>query len=292
MKWLKDFLNQEWPSEMKKFAERLKSSLEEGADVERICAEIEERISPAEYPSGREVVLEVAIESAVFSEKKRDTKEGPNGVKEIKDAQKKVVGKIQKLIDALNDLEAIQAKGPIKRKACVSPERLIVKAGLRMTGAARGKILGDETVMPGRDRRNFFKEEVAPLFGEISKRLENKIPGAMPTMQEVLAALKDEIEKEEKNIKTDPCKDTSIFKERMAGYAFKSRKSEVTADFIRVFLYELNTQKILGRPPLDFAISPETVGKLAGCLFDLEGGVSIAAVKKVIEREMEKINGA
>jgi len=289
MKWLRDFLNQEWPSEMKKFAERLKSSLEEGADMERICEEIEDRISPAEYPSGREVVLEVAIESAVFSEKKRETYEGPNGVKEIKDAQKKVVGKIQKLIEALNELEAMQAKGPIKRKACVSPERLIVKAGLRMTGTAKGKILGDETVMPGRDRRNLFREEVAPVFGEISKRLENKIPGAMPTMQDVLEVLKDEIAKEEKNIKTDPCKDISIFKEPMTGYSFKSRKSEVTADFIRIFLYELKTQMILGRLPLDFAISPKTVGKLAGCLLDLDGGVSSAAVKKVIEREMKKI---
>lgn len=249
-KWVDDFFKGPLPPSMDKIAQRLKDFSD---TMEPVYTEIEGQVDD----DGRYYVLLAAIQSAYVSEKKTDLRDGPGGLKDLQENQKRIMSAADKLINLLNDREQTLAKKVLKSTASLDPMKLIFNAFYKMKST---------------ERRNFFRENLAPVFGDWNTRLINT-EGYALTLQEMLQALKDEME------------NTQItFKTSMIKTAFKSRKATLTADFTRCFLTEINRLKWLGLLPENFLFSSTSLAILIESIFNLYGGVTRASVEKVIER--------
>jgi DNA-binding ferritin-like protein len=264
--WVDEFFNLPTITEQNTEVKRLTERLKEYSDMMGpVYSEIENRINETNFPKGRIEVMVTIIKAAIASGHKKELKTGKNGIKDIKEMQKKIFNTADKLINLLNEYENILTGNLLTSKACTKPMKLILKAGISM---------------PPLNRRIFFKKNIASVLGMDNPILNSATAnGNMPTLQEVLQALKSEMSK-----------DSVISTNRSLTSILDSRKSTTTTDFINFFLTDLSTSMYAGVLPDDFSLTARAVATITGCVLDIDDGegVTEGSVKKAWDRVGER----
>jgi hypothetical protein len=243
-------------TEQKKVAKRLQ---EYSDAMKPVYVEIEKKVHEIDFPQGRYQVLADIVNSAIMCGKKGEIRKGINGLDDLERLNRKIFEEGENLINLLNARDSLLKDSYVTSKTKIDPVGLIRKAGMTMRPTPR---------------RLFFKREVISIFGDIDNPVLNTatVNGNMPTIQEVLASLITEIS-------TTPIEGRSRTIKKLLEY-----RKATPADFVRVFLYNLNISALVGYLPYDFSLTPKTVAITTGCALDIDGGVTEGSVKKAAKR--------